>query len=60
MSDVLQQIWAGTKLIILFGGSGMWFAFGVAAVCRWLKWAPINITVNVNQNPSPTPTEDAG
>jgi hypothetical protein len=27
------------------GGS---FVFGVATVCRWMKWTPINMTVNVN------------
>jgi hypothetical protein len=27
------------------GGS---FAFGVASVCRWMKWAPLNTTINVN------------
>lgn len=30
---------------VLIGGS---FAFGVATVCRWMKWAPVNTIINVN------------
>lgn len=29
----------------MIGGS---FVFGVACVCRWLEWAPINTTININ------------
>jgi hypothetical protein len=31
----------------------------VVAVCRWQKWAPINITVNVNDyRPGSAPDDD--
>jgi hypothetical protein len=32
------------------GGS---FIFGVATVCRWLKWAPIKSTININNYGEP-------
>lgn len=25
---------------------------GAALVCRWMKWAPFNVTINVNNNVS--------
>jgi hypothetical protein len=27
---------------------GASFIFGVATVCRWMSWAPINTTININ------------
>ena len=27
---------------------GASFIFGVAMVCRWLEWAPVNTTVNIS------------
>ena len=35
------------RLAIVIGLSGGFFAGCVIAVCRWLNWAPVNITVNV-------------
>jgi hypothetical protein len=62
MSEVVRQIAAGIKLAIVFGGSGAIIACCMVAVCRFLKWAPveIDIVVNVNQHPSPPNSEDAG
>jgi hypothetical protein len=48
MSDVLHAVASGVRLSIFFGCSGAIFALGIISVSRWLKWAPINITVNVN------------
>jgi hypothetical protein len=48
VSDIIQTAGAGIRLAIFFGCSGAIFALGIIAVSRWLKWAPINITVNVN------------
>lgn len=30
------------------GAIGASFIFGVAMVCRWLEWAPVNTTVNIS------------
>lgn len=50
MSDIVQSFAAGIKLAIFFGCSGAIFALAIIVICRWLRWAPINITVNVNNN----------
>lgn len=39
------------RLAAFFGFFGAIFALGFASVCKWLKWAPINITVNINNPP---------
>lgn len=65
MSDFVQGVGAAIRIAIVVGGSGAVFALCVVVICRWLKWAPINITVNVNNNgpidgsyqPSPQVTE---
>lgn len=46
MIDPLLQ---AAGLIVLVGLCGASLAFGFAAVCRWLGWAPININVTVTQ-----------
>lgn len=48
MDDITHAIAAGLKLSILFGCTAAIFTVAVVSVCRWLKWAPVNITVNVN------------
>jgi hypothetical protein len=50
MDDFLQSLAAATRLAVVIGGSGSVFAFGAAVICRWLKWAPINITVNLSHS----------
>lgn len=62
MDELVHQIAAGIKLAIVFGGSGAMIAIGMIGVCRYFKWAPINITVNVNEAhlPSTPNREDAG
>lgn len=48
MSDILHGalVLIGACLTLaLFGGS---FIFGVAFVCRWMEWAPINTTIHIN------------
>lgn len=49
MDELLKSALLGFKLAYVTGLAGAAFAFGVACVWRWMKWAPINITVNVNQ-----------
>jgi hypothetical protein len=44
MAEVFVLIGVGVIAFVI-GGS---LVAGAALVCRWLKWAPINITVKVN------------
>jgi len=60
MADILHAWASGVKLILLFGGSGALFAAGFAFACKWLGWAPVNITVHVHNFPPPTPEEYRG
>lgn len=53
MAEILHPLVSGLKLVLFFGGSGALFAAGFAAACRWLEWAPVNITVNVHNHPTP-------
>lgn len=48
MSDLSHAVMAGFRLSVLIGGSAAIFTIAVVTICRWLKWAPVNITVNVN------------
>jgi hypothetical protein len=48
MDDLFRAIMAGLRIGIFIGTSGAIFMISVIGMCRWLKWAPINITVNVN------------
>lgn len=48
MNEPVQafMVLAGACFVAMsIGGS---LVFGVATVCRWMKWTPINMTVNVN------------
>jgi hypothetical protein len=50
VSDILRIAFALAGICfsaMLIGGS---FAFGVATVCRWMKWAPVNTIVNVSDS----------
>lgn len=49
---MIESMAAGIRLAIFFGCSGAIFALAMVGICRWLKWAPINITVNVNNSAS--------
>lgn len=49
MDELLKGALAGFRLIVFCGLAGAAFTFGVAVVCRYLKWSPINITVNIQQ-----------
>lgn len=43
-------------LLVLIGAAfasmvcGGALAFGIATVCRWMEWAPVNTTVNIYNN----------
>jgi hypothetical protein len=52
MPDFAQAILVTVGFCFIVGCSGAAFAFGVAIVCRWMAWAPINIIVNVNDRRS--------
>lgn len=43
-----DQVYYLFGAIFLVGACGAAFTFGVAVVCRWLKWAPVTINVVVN------------
>lgn len=45
-------------ILICAGGIGATFALGVALVCRWLKWAPVNTTINIYNPPGSRSTVD--
>jgi len=32
------------------GAIGASFVFGIALVCRWLEWAPVNTNIIINNN----------
>lgn len=46
MAQHLNALFIVTGWAFLVGASGAFFALGIVGVCRWLKWAPINITIN--------------
>ena len=61
MDDFARVVLTGIRLAVFIGSSGAIFAISIIAVCRWLKWAPINITVNVNDyRPGAAPDDAVG
>lgn len=50
MTDLATAMFAAIGFIFMVGASGAAFVFGVATVCRWMEWAPLNITVNLNND----------
>ncbi|WP_156380765.1 hypothetical protein [Pseudolabrys sp. Root1462] len=50
MTDALTLV-VGTFMAVVAGA--MAFTFGAAIVCRWLKWAPVNINVTINPSEEP-------
>jgi hypothetical protein len=49
----LSVLFGACFVVMAIGGSLM---FGIASVCRWMKWAPLNITVNVNSYAKEVPS----
>lgn len=47
---MIEHLFQAVGLVTLVGACGASMAFGFAAVCRWMAWAPINININVNVN----------
>jgi uncharacterized membrane protein YgaE (UPF0421/DUF939 family) len=45
--DIIDAWLPGIRLLLAVIGIGSAFTFSVAAVCKLMKWAPVNITVNV-------------
>jgi hypothetical protein len=41
----MDQVLGILKIASLCGSCGIFFAFGFAAVCKWLEWSPVNITI---------------
>jgi hypothetical protein len=48
MSDAIHAILILTGAAFSMMVCGAALTFGVGSVCRWMKWAPINMTVNIN------------
>lgn len=46
--EIAQGLWFIFRVALLCLMCGAAATLGIAAVCRWLKWSPVNITVNVN------------
>jgi hypothetical protein len=44
--DVGSNVFPLVKLFCFVATVSMGATFGIATVCRWMKWAPININVN--------------
>lgn len=58
--EFAQAIWFIFRVAVLIGMSAAAVTFAVATVCRWMEWAPINITVNVNDyRPGVAPDDTA-
>lgn len=66
MSDAIQalSVLIGVAFSLMVCGGAL--TFGVATICRWMAWAPINTTININNyrevddylvSPTPTSTE---
>lgn len=64
MAEHLHAFFVVTGWAFLAGMSGAFFALGVVAICRWLKWSPITVTVTINNPPgqfgivAPSPTQE--
>lgn len=58
MSDVMKflNLFINAGLLALCAGAA--FTFGCASVCRWMSWAPINITIH-NHAPVPAASNEA-
>lgn len=53
MSDPMQAILVLAGACFAATAIGGSFIFGVATVCRWMKWAPINTVINIyNHEPA--------
>lgn len=48
MDEIVHAIASGLRLSFFLGCTAGIFIAVVASVCRFLKWAPVNLTVNVN------------
>jgi len=55
MSDPWKYTQFLTNVLVISVIAGAGFTIGCAAVCRLIKWAPVNITVN-NHNHFDPPT----
>lgn len=53
MDDPIKALMALFGLSFTFGCAGAAFMAGAALAGRWLKWAPVNLTVNVNDYRDP-------
>jgi hypothetical protein len=53
MADPIEALLILAGACVSSAAIGASFVFGVAMVCRWLEWAPVNTTVNIyNKWPS--------
>jgi UPF0716 family protein affecting phage T7 exclusion len=51
--EMVHAVLVAIGLAFMVGLCAASAALGAALVCRWLKWAPINITINVNNYGEP-------
>jgi hypothetical protein len=47
MEELIKDVWMGVKIASFIMTCTMGATFGIAVVCRWMEWSPVNITVNV-------------
>lgn len=58
MAEHLNALFVVTGWAFLVGASGAFFALGVAGVCRWLNWAPINVNVHIYRDGTEEPPQE--
>jgi UPF0716 family protein affecting phage T7 exclusion len=49
----MEMVLVAIGLVFMVGLCAASAVLGAALVCRWLKWAPLNITINVNNYGEP-------
>lgn len=56
---MMDWLFSGIRLAAFISMSGAFFALGIAGICKWLNWAPVNLTVNIHhyqdREPRPSP-----
>lgn len=48
MDPLVHSLLLGLKLAYVACLCGAGFMLGAATICKWLNWAPVNVTVNLN------------
>ena len=52
----MDKLLSALSLASFFGFAGAFFAIGFAVFCKWIGWAPVNITIHVYQDGTKSPS----